>query len=78
MIREQYEMAEIVLYIPEDTLLESVEIEAGIGDVQIDELLAEKLNIKLGAGNTNIEKVYAKEAEIEGGARKRKYKKCNY
>ncbi len=69
-IREQYEMAEIVLYIPEDTLLESVEIEAGIGDVQIEELLAEKLNIKLGAGNTNIEKVYAKEAEIEGGAGK--------
>ena len=69
-IREQYEMAEIVLYIPEDTLFESIEIEAGIGDVQIEELLAEKLNIKLGAGNTNIEKVYAKEAEIEGGAGK--------
>lgn len=69
-LNKQEKIAEIILYIPEDTIFENVVIEAGIGDMQIEEILAEKLTINMGAGNTNIEKLYAKEAKIEGGAGK--------
>lgn len=59
----------VTLYIPEELLLDKVEIETGAGKVEIDKLSANKLNIDLGAGETIINKVVVnKDFKLNTGA----------
>jgi len=58
----------IVFYIPDSTLLENLNIESGIGKVEIELLLTKNLNIELGIGQININNIsVTKDADINIG-----------
>lgn len=59
----------VTLYVPEELLLDKVEIDTGAGKVEIDKIYSNKLNIDLGAGETVINHVIVnKEFELNTGA----------
>ena len=61
----------LILYIPEDTNFDKVEINAGAGEIDIDALNASNLDFDIGAGKVTIKKLYVKtSASIDGGAGK--------
>lgn len=63
--------SELTIYIPEDVLLNEVEIEAGAGRINIEDIKTEKFDLQLGAGETVINNIEVKrECEINGGAGK--------
>ncbi len=61
----------LTIYIPENTMFENVKIEAGAGNIKIEQLQAKELNFEIGAGKVEIEKLnVSNKAQIEGGAGK--------
>ncbi|MDY3928386.1 MAG: DUF4097 family beta strand repeat-containing protein [Clostridia bacterium] len=59
----------VVLTIPEETVFDYANIDAGAGSVTIDDLRANLLKIELGAGELNVGRLDASDkAEIDGGA----------
>ena len=62
---------DLVIYIPEELKFEKVKINAGAGQIQIEDINTEKLFLELGAGETVIKNLnVTKECEIESGAGK--------
>lgn len=57
------------IYIPKNVSLEKVELEAGVGDVSVEEgfLICEKLELQCGVGTCDIYADILGKAEIEGG-----------
>ncbi|MDI9470496.1 MAG: DUF4097 family beta strand repeat-containing protein [Bacillota bacterium] len=65
----RYGVAVIRLYIPEDRLLEKVDIHSGAGSMSIENLMAKTIHMQLGAGKVKIQKMFAAdETVIEAGA----------
>lgn len=65
------ENQQLVLYMPKNLELEKVKINAGAGEINIENLTTKKLSFELGAGKTEIRSLNVrKECEIEGGAGK--------
>lgn len=59
----------LIIYVREGTVFDEVKIEAGAGELSIDELATGKLNLNLGAGRVAIDRLLVSErANIEGGA----------
>lgn len=59
----------LTLYIPQQTLLEDVEITTGAGKLEIEELICRELDLELGAGRAEIHSLTAqRSADIEGGS----------
>lgn len=58
----------IIIYIPENTLIEEIKLEMGAGVVNIDKINSNKIRFSFGAGSVNIKELVAKEAKIECGA----------
>lgn len=66
-----YTDAMLVLYVPEGTVFEKVDITTGAGVVSVDTLSADSLMLEFGAGEVKIDSLTAnKNAEIKGGAGK--------
>lgn len=66
---KNYNNASLVIYVPEGTVFENVDITTGAGRFSADALLAEKLDLEFGAGEVNIGELTAtREADIESGA----------
>lgn len=62
---------EVVIYLPEDLVLDEVKIDAGAGQMQIEHLVAERVGLSLGAGKAEIGDLRVKtSAKISGGAGK--------
>lgn len=65
------EEQELVVYIPKDLEFEKVEISAGAGRINIENLETKSLSFELGAGETEIKNLNVTEdCKIEGGAGK--------
>lgn len=65
------ETSNITIYIPENKIFERTEIEAGVGEINIDKLQTNNLTFSIGAGKVQINELEVFEkAEIEGGAGK--------
>ena len=61
----------LIIYIPENMVFENVKIEAGAGNIKIEQLQTKELNFEIGAGKVEIEKLnVTNKAQIEGGAGK--------
>ena len=61
--------AKIILYVPENFVFETAEIETGAGDFNLSSFSAKQLSLSLGAGKVVIgELTVTGEAEIDGGA----------
>ncbi len=62
----------LIVYIPKgDSILKEVNIEAGAGEINIEQLKTEKIDFEVGAGKVKIDNItVTKEATIEGGAGK--------
>ena len=59
----------LIIYLPEDILLENVDIDAGAGEVKIESINSDNLNIDFGAGKATINNlVVNKSTRIDGGA----------
>ena len=56
---EKMNSKDLIIYLPKDLVLSKIEIEVGIGKINIYELKTQKLNLELGLGNITI-----KESEI--------------
>lgn len=66
-----YTNASLILYIPEGTDFEKVEIKTGAGRFTVEELLADEMRLELGAGEVRVTSLTANEkADIDGGAGK--------
>lgn len=62
---------ELILYLPKELQLETVDIATGAGKVDIESLNTEKLSFELGAGETEIQSLnVSRKCEIDGGAGK--------
>jgi len=62
---------ELILYFPEDIILEKVKIATGAGKIHIETLKTENLSFELGTGETEIQNLNIfKECEIDSGAGK--------
>lgn len=65
------EDARFILYMPKSAAFKTIDINAGAGTVNIEQLNADKLNLKLGAGEFKISSITVNEcADISGGAGK--------
>lgn len=64
------ENAEIIVYLPEDIVLEEAEIKTGANITKIESLMANKIDLELGVGTTQIDHLYARKLEIEAGVGK--------
>lgn len=61
--------SELIVYIPEDFILDGVSIDAGAGKIEINDLSTKILEFDLGAGKTDITNLTVLgSAEIDGGA----------
>jgi len=59
----------VVVTIPDNIILDTIKIEAGVGTVEIDKLSAKNLTLDMGAGKANIKELQiTQKAKIEGGA----------
>ncbi len=71
LFRNNISDSNITVYIPENSKLTNVKIEAGAGKVTIEKLYTDKLNLDLGAGSVKISDINVeKEAKINGGVGK--------
>lgn len=60
---------DLVIYIPEDHILDEISLDAGAGRVEFFDITAKELELDLGAGTVDIDFVdVTKEASIDGGA----------
>lgn len=61
--------SELIVYIPEDMVLDGVEIDNGAGKIEIEKLSTRFLNLDLGAGKVKINNLSVlNDTEIDGGA----------
>lgn len=60
--------ATLLITIPEDKTLHKMDIEMGIGKMQITDIKTAELDIDAGMGITTLENVVAQKANIDGGA----------
>ena len=61
--------SELIVYVPEDLILDGVSIDAGAGKIEINNLSTKILEFDLGAGKTKINNlIVLGSAEIDGGA----------
>lgn len=61
--------SKVIIYIPEDKVLDSTYIVSGAGKLEISDLTIKDLKLELGAGKVNIYKLNViNETEIDGGA----------
>ena len=61
----------LILYLPENSQFKTVEIQAGAGKIQIENLVTDFLSLELGAGETSIQRLNVSEnCKIESGAGK--------
>lgn len=61
----------ITITVPMDKMLNSVSIEAGAGEIQINKMSTQNLNLEIGAGKVTIQDLQVtQKAKIEGGAGK--------
>ena len=58
----------VIIYIPEGMEFTAVNIETGVGTVNIDSINTDGLNLELGVGKTNINNIVANFSNIETGA----------
>lgn len=64
-----YDNEDLIVYIPENLEFEKVEINAGAGKINIENLTTKKLSFELGAGETEVKSLnVSNECNIEGGA----------
>lgn len=56
------------IYVPKDTMLDSVVLNIGAGTLKCDKLMAEKLNVKVGAGEGSFNAIEAKNVDFNVGA----------
>jgi len=62
------ENKKLVLYIPENAVMDKVDIDAGAGQIIIESLTAKRIDIDLGAGNLSAQNLTVTEsADIDGG-----------
>lgn len=62
---------ELIVYIPENIVFETIKIETGAGDIKIEKINTKNLSLEVGAGKVEIKKLNVSEqANIEGGAGK--------
>ena len=62
--------SEVTLYIPDEFILDTANIESGAGSMYIESLYAYKLNLNLGAGKVIIDHIYSEKTDIDAGAGK--------
>lgn len=63
------ELATIIIYLPENKILEEITMNIGAGTISSDTLEVQNLSLDLGAGNITIENlIVSKNAKINGGA----------
>ncbi len=58
----------VIVYVPEDCVLEEFEASIGIGIADIKDVKTKKLDIDAGAGKTTLSNIVAEKTEIDGGA----------
>ncbi len=63
-----YTKETVNLYIPEDYKYDSVSIDTGAGDLNIEYINTKRLLLDLGAGKTVIDSIYSDESKINTGA----------
>ena len=61
----------IIVTVPRNTILDTIKIEAGAGELKIEKIECKKLDLDIGAGRTTIQDLnVTQKAKIEGGAGK--------
>lgn len=61
--------SEVVIYIPTDHIFNEVDIDTGIGKLELNDLSTNELSLELGAGKVNINNILVyNETDIDGGA----------
>lgn len=60
--------SKIIIYMPEETILEELELDMGAGIVEMQNINSNKIDFSFGAGSVNIKKLVASNAKIECGA----------
>ncbi len=61
----------IIVTVPRNTILDTIKIEAGAGEINIEKLECKKLDLDIGAGKTTIQDLnVTQKAKIQGGAGK--------
>lgn len=60
--------SKIIIYVPEATNLEELELDMGAGIVEIENINSNKVDFSFGAGSVNIKNLISTHAEIECGA----------
>lgn len=58
----------ITIYIPDDTVLKELKIDAGAGKIEIQDVIANKFDIDQGAGTLKISNSKFNQTDIDGGA----------
>lgn len=61
---------QIVIYVPENTSLNKLKIDAGAGKIEIENIVADKFNLNQGAGIVKISNSGFNKTDIDGGAGK--------
>lgn len=64
------ENSTVIVYIPEDSLLDNLEISTGVGIDNIQGVKTIKLDIEAGAGKVTLNNIVAQKADIDGGVGK--------
>lgn len=59
---------EIVIYIPNAVKLNEIEIDTGVSETYIEQLVANEVDIEIGVGKFVINNIVTKKAKISGGA----------
>lgn len=61
-------ISDVIIYIPNNILLNKFALDAGVGEVYIEKIIAQKMDLELGAGNIILKNVIVNEkTEINGG-----------
>lgn len=61
----------VVITVPKDTVLDTIKIDAGAGEIQIEKLACQNLDLEIGAGKMTIQELkVTQKSKIEGGAGK--------
>lgn len=59
--------SKITVYVPADFVADRMKLDAGAGNINIEDLEAEKLDINAGAGNINGIRITAEQVKLDGG-----------
>jgi DUF4097 and DUF4098 domain-containing protein YvlB len=60
------EKSKITVYVPADFVADRMKLDAGAGNIEIEDLEAEKLDINAGAGNINGSRITAEQVVLDG------------